>query len=87
MDVISQEDIITYESLVQKATRENRNLVDSKRWELAISKEKSQYQSSLPKSYTVAIEHSIKKALKHVDFKSQRSVNGSGSVRGSSARS
>ena len=31
MDVLSQEDIITYESLVQEATREYRNLVDSKR--------------------------------------------------------
>ena len=31
MDVISQEDIITYESLVQEATLEYRNLVDSKR--------------------------------------------------------
>ena len=38
MDVISQEDIITYGSLVQKATHEYRNIVDSKRWEPAISK-------------------------------------------------
>ena len=34
MDVISQEDLITYESLVKKVTREYRDLVDSKRWEL-----------------------------------------------------
>ena len=32
MDVISQEDLITYESLLQEATREYRNLVDSKWW-------------------------------------------------------
>ena len=38
MDVISQEDLITCESLVQEATLEYRDLVDSKRWELAISK-------------------------------------------------
>ena len=38
MDVLSQEDIITYESLVQEATREYRDLVDSKRWEPATSK-------------------------------------------------
>ena len=44
MDVPSQEDLITYESLVQKATQEYRDLVDSKRWEPATSKEKSQYQ-------------------------------------------
>ena len=41
MDVISQEDIITYESLVQEATQEYRDLVDSKWWETATSKEKS----------------------------------------------
>ena len=35
----------------------------------------------------MAIEKSIKKALKQVDFKSRRSVNGSGSRRGSSVRS
>ena len=55
MDIISQEDLITYESLVQEATRECRDLVDSKRWEPATSKEKSQDQPSLPKAYTVAI--------------------------------
>ena len=38
MDVLSQEYIITYESLVQEATREYRNLVDSKRWEPATNK-------------------------------------------------
>ena len=35
----------------------------------------------------MATEQSIKKALIQVDFKSRRSVNNSGSVRGSSARS
>ena len=87
IDVLSQEDLITYESLVQEATREYRNLVDSKQWELATSKRKSQDQSSLPKAYTVAIEQSINKTLKQVYFKSGRSGNGSGSGRGSSARS
>ena len=55
-DVLSQENLITYESLVQEATREYRDLVDSKRWEPATSKEKSQDQPSIPKAYTVAIE-------------------------------
>ena len=61
--------------------------MDSKRWEPATSKEKSQDQPSLPKAYTVAIEQSTNKALKQVDFKSRRSGNGSGSGKGSSARS
>ena len=87
MDVLSQEYFITYESLVQEATREYRNLVDSKRWEPATSKEKSQDQPLLPKAYTVAIEQSINKALKQVDFKSLRSGNGIGSGKGSFARS
>ena len=38
MDVLSQEDLITYESLVQEATREYRYLVDSKQWEPATIK-------------------------------------------------
>ena len=38
MDVLSQEDLITYELLVQEVTREYRNLVDSKCWEPATSK-------------------------------------------------
>ena len=38
MDVLSQEDLITYESLVQEATRECRDLVDSKQWEPGTSK-------------------------------------------------
>ena len=86
MDIISQQDIITYESLVQEATREYRDLVDSKRWELTTIKEKSQDQPSLPKTYTVVIEHSINKALKQVYFRSRRSGNGSGSGKGSSTR-
>ena len=87
MDVLSQKNLITYESLVQEATREYRDLVDSKRWEPATSKEKSRDQPSLPKAYTVAIEQSITKALKKVGFKSRRSGNGSGSEKGSFARS
>ena len=50
MDVLSQEDLITYESLVQEALLEYRDLVDSKRWELATSKVKYQDQPSLPKA-------------------------------------
>ena len=61
--------------------------MDSKRWETAISKEKSQYEPSLPRAYTVIIYQLIKRALKHVDFKIRHSGNGSGSGRGSSARS
>ena len=48
MDVISQEYLVTYESLVQEATKEYRDLVDSKWWEPATSKEKSQEEPSLP---------------------------------------
>ena len=87
MDVLSQEYLIPYESLVQEATRECRDLVDSKRWEPATSKGKSQDQPSPPKAYTVAIEQSTNKYLKQVDFKSRGSVNGSGSEKGSFARS
>ena len=61
--------------------------MDSKRWEPATSKEKSQDQPSLPKTYTVAIEQPINKASNKFDFKRHRSENGSGSGRGSSARS
>ena len=49
MDVISQEELITYVSLVQEATREYPDLLDSKQWEPATSKEKSRDQPSLPK--------------------------------------
>ena len=86
MDVISQEDIITYESLLQEATQEYHDLVYSKRWELSTSKEKSHDQPSPPKAYTVGIEESINKALKQVDFKSCHNGNGSGSGGGSSSR-
>ena len=61
--------------------------MDSKQWEPDTIKEKSPYQPSLPKAYTVAIEQSINKALKQVVFKSRRSGNCSGSGKGSSARS
>ena len=56
MDVLSQEELITYEYLVQEATREYHNIVASKRWEPATSKEKSQDQPSVQRAYTVAIE-------------------------------
>ena len=87
MDFIIQEDLIAYESLVKEATREYRDIMDSKRWELDTIKEKSQEQPSLPNSYNVAIEQSTNKALKQVDFKICNSGNSSGSGRGSSARS
>ena len=87
MDVISHEDLITYESLVQEATQKYRNLVDSKRWEPATRKEKSQDQPSLTNASNVDIEQSINKALKQFYLKSRRSRNGSGSGRGSSTRS
>ena len=56
MYFISQEDLITYESLVQEAKCEYHDIVDSMRWEPATSKEKSQDQPSLPKTYNVDIE-------------------------------
>ena len=61
--------------------------MDSKQWGTANSKKKSQEQPSPTKAYTVAIDQSINKALKQVDFKSRRSGNGSGSGEGLSARS
>ena len=64
MDVISLDEIITYEPLVQEATREYRNLFDSKRWKPVTGKEKYQDQPLLPKSYTFSIEQSVNKALK-----------------------
>ena len=73
MDVISTEELITYESLVQEATHEYHELVDSKQWETDTRNEKSQDQTSLPKAYTVAIEQSLNKDLKQVDFKIHRS--------------
>ena len=57
MNVISKEDLITYETLVQEATREYRNIVDSNQWEPATSKETSQYQPLLTKAYNMAIGH------------------------------
>ena len=47
MDVLSQEDIITYESILQEATQEYRDIVDSKKWKPATIKEKYQEQHSL----------------------------------------
>ena len=38
VDFISQEELITYESLLQEGTHEYCNIVDSKRWETATSK-------------------------------------------------
>ena len=69
MDVISKENIIIYESLLQEAELEYYNIVDSKRWKPDTRKEKSQDQTSLPKAYTVAIEKYIIKSLKKAELK------------------
>ena len=74
MDVISQEDLTTYEDLLQDATREYCNIVNQKRREPATGKVKSQEQTSLPKTYTVAIEQSTNKALKQIQFKSRQKI-------------
>ena len=88
MDVISQEELITYDFPVQEATREYLNLLNSKRRKPATSKENSQYQPSLPKAYNVAItEQSINKALKQVYFKSRHNGNVSVFGGGSSVKS
>ena len=87
MDVVSQEDLKTYESLIQEVTREYYDIVDSKWWEPATRKEKSQDQPSLPKACTVAICHSFNNYLNQVGFKSRRSGNCSGSRGLSSDRS
>ena len=87
MNVISPEELITYESLVQEATHEYCDLVNSKQREPANGKEKSQYQPSLPRAYIVAIGQLVNKALKQVDFKIPRSVNVSGSGGGTSVKS
>ena len=79
MDFLSPENIITYESLVQEAMHEYRNIFVSNQWEPATGREKSQDQRSLPKACTVAIDQSINKYLKQVDFKSQCSGNCGGS--------
>ena len=72
LGVISPEDLITYESLVQEATREYRDLVNSKQWETDTIKEKYQDQPEV-------IEQSVNKYLNQVGFNSRRRVNGSGS--------
>ena len=79
MDVISPEEIITYEFLVQGATHKYGNIVDSEQWGTATGNKKSKYHHSLPKSYTMVIEKYLKKALKQVDFKSRHSINCGGS--------
>ena len=63
IDVMSQEELITYESIVQGATQEYRNFVNLKRWELATRKEKSKFQPSLPRAYIVVIDQSINNPL------------------------
>ena len=70
MDLISPKEITTYASLVQEATREQSDIVDSKKWELAIGKEKSQEQPLLPKVYNMAIDQLANKALNRFDLKS-----------------
>ena len=84
---ISPEGLISYESLVQDATREYWNLVDSKRWEPNTDKENYQEQPLLPKAYTFAIKYLVNKSLKKVYFNRRHSGGGGGSGGGSSARS
>ena len=50
MNAITPEELITYESLVQKATHEYCDLIDLKWWETATGKENSQYKHLLPKA-------------------------------------
>ena len=87
MDVISKEELITYLSLVQEATREYHNLFHSKRRERTTGKDKFQDQHSLLKAYTAVIEQSVNKALNQVDFKSRRIGNDIISRGGSSVKS
>ena len=56
MDVISPEELITYESFLQEATREYHNIVNSKWWEPATVKDKYKEKPPVPKAYTVAID-------------------------------
>ena len=78
MDIISPEELISYESLVQDSKLLYWYPVSSNRWEPVKSKDKFQDQPSLPKSHNLAIDHLVNKNLKQVDFKSHRSGNGSG---------
>ena len=50
LDVISPEEIITYDSFVQEATSKYYDHVNPKRWETATGKEKSQDKLSLMKA-------------------------------------
>ena len=61
IDVISPEELISYESLVQEVPCDYCNIVNSKRWEQATGKNISQDQPSLPKAYTVVIDNSVNK--------------------------
>ena len=69
MDVISLEDIITYESLVQDYMREYRNIVDSNQWKPTDSKENYQDEPLLLKTSTVSIEDPFNKTIEKMYFK------------------
>ena len=61
---------------MQDNTFEYQNIVDSKYWEPLYGEENSQYQPSLPYTYTVAIYQLVNKALNKVGFNCLHSVNG-----------
>ena len=87
MYVMSPEELIAYEALVQYAMCEYRDLVYWKWWEPYTRKEKSQDQPSLNKAYTGSIDHFVTKVLKLFDFKSRCSGDVIGSGGGSSSKS
>ena len=76
LGIIKPGERITYESLVQEDTHEHHDILDSKHWELASKKDKSQEQNSPPKLHTETIYQSVNKALKQLEFKSCNSENG-----------
>ena len=69
MDVISLEDIITYESLVQDYMHEYHNIVDSNQWKPTDSKEIYQDGPLLLKASTVTIEDPVNKTVEKIYFK------------------
>ena len=49
-DIIRTDDIITYDSIVQKSLNEYRNIFDSKRWEPTDNKKTSKYEPLILKA-------------------------------------
>ena len=72
---------------MQEATREYRDLVDSKLCKTSSIKENYQDQYSIPKEYTTVIYKSDNKSLKQVDFNSCNCENDSSFEVESSSRS